>query len=164
MNLVLTIYLHILLQASRLPDVVDGAFDIDPTKIYAWALASMVILTILFGSGMIWLFTYMIKKLDTKETYYTKLIQEREKYYDAKYESLENLLESKSMVIIELKEKSLSVYRDVAQALAILELATKDTSEDLVKEISEFRREVLERITSLDSWFRSYDADKEKVK
>lgn len=142
---------------SEVKDVIESAWTIDPSRIYAWALASMVILTVLFGAGIIWLFTYMIKKLDNKEAYYSNLLREREKYYDSKYESLENLLEAKSMVIIELKEKSLGVYRDVAQALAILELATKDTSEDLVKEISEFRREVLERITSLDIWFRGHN-------
>lgn len=129
----------LILQTEHIDKVVTTAFEIDPTKIYSWALGALVVLVLIFGIAILRLFKYFEDKIEALQNKHSLRI-----------ESLEKLNEMKSSSIVELKEKSLNVYRDVAHTLQLLELATKDSSEETLKEIESLRKDIILKLSSLE--------------
>ena len=107
--------------------LVDAAFKIDPTSIYGWALAALVIVVLSLVSTIVLLFKFHNKKLA-----------------EAQAKNDQNTRD-----LMAAKLEAVGAMRDILHALNIISVGQKDSTKDVLEHIDNLKEAVTNKIEQM---------------
>lgn len=125
--------------SNHVDHLVHTAFEINPSTVYGWALASTVILVIAFSGVIIYLFRFFNAKMDSKESIFA---EERTRHISRQNELEKQLLDAKL--------EAVAAIRDVLNALNVISVAQKDSTDDIINQIDKLKIELVSKMERIN--------------